>query len=98
MRLPTIAFFLLLCSLLNGQFAEPKFGKIEISDLTMSSYEKDTSAAALILFNSGKSSFILNSENEFQFVYERHSQIKIFRKSDALMENANGGSSDKTHI
>lgn len=81
MRFATILSLLLLSTLLNGQFTEPKFGKIEISDLTMSSYEKDTSAAALILFNNGRSSFKLNSENEFQFVYEKHSLIKIFKKS-----------------
>jgi hypothetical protein len=47
----------------------------------MTKYDKDTSAAALMLFNSGKSYFILNSDVEFQFVYERHCQIKIFKKS-----------------
>lgn len=74
-------FLLIHFSLLNGQFVEPKFGKIELADLAMSSYDKDTTAGALILFNNGYSHFILNSDLEFQFLYERHCQIKIFKKS-----------------
>jgi hypothetical protein len=81
MRLFLIASCLCLFSVLSGQFVEPKFGKIEPSDLSMTSYDKDTTAAALMLFNNGKSSFVLSSDNEFRFVYERHCQIKIFKKS-----------------
>jgi hypothetical protein len=65
----------------NGQFTEPKFGNVNMSDLTMTKYDKDTTAGALILFNFGTSDFILNNDVEFQFIYQRHCQIKIFRKS-----------------
>jgi hypothetical protein len=80
---------LLLCSftLLNGQFAEPKFGKVEISDLSLKKYDKDTTAGALILFDNGTSEFILNREQNFQFVYKRHFQIKIFKKSEFDLGN-----------
>ncbi len=74
-------FFLCQVTLLNGQFDEPKFGTIEPSDLTMTSYDKDTTASALMLFNFGNSSFILNNDQEFQFLYRKHCQIKIFKKS-----------------
>ena len=76
-------FVLFICQfgLSNAQFVEPKFGKIEPTDLSMTSYDKDTTAVALMLFNSGNSSFILNSDQEFQFLYKKHCQIKIFRKS-----------------
>ena len=76
-----VASFLCLFSAVNGQFVEPKFGKIELSDLSMSKYDKDTTAAALILFDNGTSVFILNNEQKFQFQYDRHFQIKIFKKS-----------------
>ncbi len=66
---------------INGQFVAPKFGKIEMTDLAMNKYDKDTTAAALILFDDGKSNFILNSEKSFQFVFEKHLQVKIFKKS-----------------
>jgi Domain of Unknown Function with PDB structure (DUF3857)/Transglutaminase-like superfamily len=76
-------FVLFLCQvcLSNAQFVEPKFGKIEPSDLSMTSYDKDTTAGALMLFNCGNASFVLNSDQEFQFLYKKHCQIKIFKKS-----------------
>lgn len=75
--------FILLCSfsLAKGQFKEPQFGKIEITDLTMVNYEKDTTADALILFDNGSSRFVLNLDRRFQFEYSRHCRIKIFKKS-----------------
>lgn len=81
MKLTLLSLLLLLCNLLNGQFSEPKFGKIEESDLAMTKYEKDTTAGALILFDNGTSNFTLDPDKGFQFVYERHFQIKIFKKS-----------------
>lgn len=81
MRFFFLAIFSGLFSVLNAQFTEPKFGNIEISDLSMTKYDKDTTADALILFDNGLSRFVLNSSREFQFVYERHFRIKIFKKS-----------------
>jgi hypothetical protein len=74
-------FFLLLCSTLFGQYPVPKFGDVEINDLKMTRYEKDTTADALILFDNGASRFDLNMDREFQFIYDRHLRIKIFKKS-----------------
>jgi len=71
----------LVCTVINAQYVEPKFGNIEMSDLSMPVYDKDTTAGALVLFNNGTTEFILNNENNFQFVYTRHCQIKIFKKS-----------------
>jgi hypothetical protein len=87
MRTQVAAFFLLLFTISNGQFVEPKFGIIESSDLLMTSYDKDTTAAALMLFNNGNSYFILNSDLEFQFKYEKHCMIKIFKKSAFPLAN-----------
>lgn len=78
-------FFLLLFIsmpfLTNGQFSEPKIGKVELSDLSMSKYDKDTTAGALMLFDNGHTEFTLNSDTRFQFVYDRHCQIKLFKNS-----------------
>jgi hypothetical protein len=74
-------FFLLSCSTLFCQYPVPKFGDVEINDLKMTRYEKDTTADALILFDNGASRFDLNMDREFQFVYDRHLRIKIFKKS-----------------
>jgi hypothetical protein len=75
--------FIFICqlSIANGQFTEPKFGKIEMLDFTMTRYDKDTTADALVLFDNGFSKFVLNSERKFQFEYTRHCRIKIFKKS-----------------
>jgi hypothetical protein len=81
MKVPFIAMLLCVFSLSYGQFVEPKFGKVELSELTLARYDKDTSANALILFDNGYSHFELNNDFEFQFIYERHYRIKIFKKS-----------------
>lgn len=68
-------------SILNGQNSEPKFGKIEDSDLSMVRYDKDTTAGALVLFDYGTCNFVLSPENSFQFEFSRHCEVKIFKKS-----------------
>ena len=79
----TLFIFLLLTtySLALGQFVEPKFGKIDPADLSMTRYENDTTADAIMLFDYGTTKFSLSPEVQFQFVFERHFRIKIFRKS-----------------
>ena len=67
--------------IVKGQYSEPKFGKIDMADMTMNKYENDTSAAALVLFDNGKSSFEINSDKEFQIHFERHNAIRIFKQS-----------------
>ena len=81
MKLKLLPLCLCLYTIANAQFVEPKFGKIEISDLSMSKYDKDTTAGALILFDNGTSVLVLNNEKGFQTEYERHLQIKILKKS-----------------
>jgi hypothetical protein len=87
MKILFIALFLCSFILADGQFVEPKFGKVEISDLSMTKYDKDTTAGALMLFDNGSSEFILNRDANFQFVYNRHFQIKIFKKSEFVLAN-----------
>ena len=56
-----------------------KFGDVSIDDLRKIRYEKDTSAAAVILFNKGAINVDVNSTAGTLFT--RHTQIKIFRAS-----------------
>jgi hypothetical protein len=81
MKISFLAFCLFLFYTVNGQFVEPKIGKIEMTDLAMTKYDKDTTAGALFLFDKGDSKFILSPEKSFQYLYSRHCQIKIFKKS-----------------
>src|SRR5512133_623550 len=81
MKVIFFTIILFLSVLANGQISEPKFGKIETADLSLSKYDKDTTADALMLFNNGTTEFVLTSEQKFQFLYTRHCQIKLFKKS-----------------
>lgn len=65
-----------------SQAPNTKFGKIEIPDLQQNTYEKDSSAAAVVLFDVGNARFSYNqSKGDFQVIYERHCRIKILKKS-----------------
>ncbi|MBF9252025.1 DUF3857 domain-containing protein [Pontibacter sp. 172403-2] len=78
----TLTLFLLFAcavgaSRVQGQAA--KFGKISDEELKMRVYEKDTSAAAVILSDVGYSHF--QYSDGFKLVFEREMRIKILKKS-----------------
>lgn len=79
MKILLSGVLLCLCLTLNAQFVEPEFGKIDMAEMTMTRYEKDTTAAALILFDNGNTEFRLDENNRFQFIFKRHCRIKIFK-------------------
>jgi hypothetical protein len=73
----------------NAAFSQNEsfeFGEISIADLKMSSYEKDTSAAAVVLVDKGTINVDVNSTAGT--IFSKHTRIKIFRKS-AFSEWAN---------
>jgi transglutaminase-like putative cysteine protease len=78
----TIAF-LLLCLNLQAQTKalKVKFGKVSEKELSMKQYEKDTCADAVILFNEGNLSFVLDNDKGFQYQYKEHLRIKIFNSN-----------------
>jgi len=80
-------FFLFIVAYSYGQFKAPKFGKIDPSELSMTRYEKDTAAGALILFDDGYSYFATNGDGNFQIIFERHCRIKIFKKTAFQLAN-----------
>ena len=80
-------FFLSIVSYSYGQFKAPKFGKIDPSELSMTKYDKDTAAGALILFDDGVSYFKTNSQGNFQIIFERHCRIKLFKKTAFQLAN-----------
>ena len=57
-----------------------KFGKIDKKDLEMSVYEKDSSAAAVVLADYGFSEILYNREGGFYLQFTRHSRVKILSK------------------
>ena len=72
------ASFLTLSSFLSEAKVTSKFGEVPMEELTMKSYARDTSAAAIILFDKG-STALINSQSGM-LTYKRHVRIKIFSK------------------
>ncbi len=63
-----------------SQKAPAKFGDVSMEELKMTTYDPDTSAAAVILVDYGQSSLEYNQEKGFRVVFERLRRIKILRK------------------
>lgn len=75
----SIIIFCLLTTAVHAQ--TQKFGKVSKQELAMTAYEKDTSAAAVVLFDVGRTYFTYNTnKGGFQMTFERHRRIKIFNK------------------
>ncbi|MFC6996680.1 DUF3857 domain-containing protein [Rufibacter roseus] len=70
--------FSLLCFTAQGQDAPVKYGKVSDEEVKMKVYAPDTSAAAVILVDYGRSYFTYT--NDFKLVYERVMRIKILKK------------------
>lgn len=76
-----LLLFVVIFSTSYAQITKPKFGKITMDEMTMTKYEGDTVAAALILFDDAYCDFRLNNDNEFGFNFTRHFRAKIFKKT-----------------
>ncbi|WP_181304911.1 transglutaminase domain-containing protein [Rufibacter sp. XAAS-G3-1] len=74
----TVAFFLFYFTAF-GQETPVKFGKVTEEELNMKVYDKDTSAAAVILADYGRSYFTYNQG--FKVNFERILRIKILKKT-----------------
>ena len=71
--------FVCLCLITSAQKSPIKFGEIPMADLTMDTYEKDTSASAVVLVDYGVAYLeILVGGASLNF--ERHTRIKILSK------------------
>jgi hypothetical protein len=82
-KIIALAFLsLLLSSALNGQKSFMKFGKIPKENLSMTSYEKDTTAGAVILGDFGVTRFEISQDEGFFMVFTRHIRIKILDKTE----------------
>lgn len=74
-------FLLIAVSFISFSQEIQRFGKVDIEDIKMSVYEKDTSASAVVLFDYGNSYFRRdNQKKKFVQIIERHVRIKILTK------------------
>ncbi len=65
---------------LGQENSKIKFGKVSESELTMSRYEADTTASAVILSDIGSTDVDYNPENGFYLRYRRSVRIKILKQ------------------
>ena len=95
-----IALWVASVSQLQAQIE--KFGKIDKESLSMEVYEKDSSAAAVVLFDVGKTYISYNTgKGDFEMIFERHRRIKILNKdgydyADFRIPTYNPGSSNES--
>jgi len=66
--------------LLSAQDFLNEYGKIAKGDIELSSYAKDKSAEAVVIYDIGSSNFESTS-NSFDLMYTRSTRIKIFKES-----------------
>ncbi len=83
--LRTSKYFLLVIAILLVNIAKAQipapitFGKIDIKDLEMKSYAKDTTAEAVVLCDYGEYSYFFGKDMP-KVIYRRHVRIKILKK------------------
>ncbi len=59
-----------------------KWGKIDDAEIAMTKYDKDTSAAAVVICDVGEVNFSVSpSNNEFQLNFKQHTRIKILNRN-----------------
>ncbi len=72
--------FTLICSIAFSQKEPIKFGDIPLEDLQMKSYDKDTTAEAVVLTDFGETNFVYSPTKGWQLNFERTIRIKILTK------------------
>lgn len=78
MRTVLAIFILLAPCLSSAQPSSFPFGKVTYRELEMASYDKDTSAIAVVLNETGEA-YIENSDN-YNLIFKHHLKIKILKK------------------
>jgi hypothetical protein len=74
MKVIATFIFCCVCSSAFSQKDPMKFGDIPMEDMQMTQYDKDSSAAAIVLMDFGKT-----HENGRELLFERHVRIKILK-------------------
>jgi len=68
------------CLMLSAQNFVNEYGKIGKDDVEFTSYEKDKSAEAVIIYDIG-SSYFEHSADSYELIYERITRIKVFKEA-----------------
>lgn len=71
---------LLLCSLLHAQEYATSYGLFEGNEFSLTTYDKDPNADAVVMFDKGKSHFE-HHDGHFKVLFERQVRIKVLKES-----------------
>ncbi len=99
MRKLFVSLFIGLATLSFAQDSPIKFGEIPMEDMKMAVYDKDSSAAAVVLTDFGKA-YIQVVNKDAVLTFERHVRIKILKKegldwANASVQTYHSGSSEE---
>lgn len=64
----------------SKNYEKVKFGKVDPAEFGTKSFGKDTSAAAVVLFDIGYLTFRINTKGQWVYVLEKHKRLKILTK------------------
>jgi hypothetical protein len=94
-----ILLFLLAAGKVEAQKSAVKFGNIPMEALEMTSYDKDSSASAVVLMDYGEA-YLNSMTTSLSLAFDRHVRIKILKKdglrwADAVIELYRSGSNEE---
>jgi transglutaminase-like putative cysteine protease len=76
-----IAFFWILSGMILAQDRDKDFGKINIEEVSKTTYDLDKTAEAAILYDLGNAFFEYDPDDGFTIIFERSTKIKIVSKA-----------------
>jgi transglutaminase-like putative cysteine protease len=76
----TVTVFLISAAAAFSQSGPYKVGEVKDAEVAMRVYDQDTSAAAVVLSDHGNT-YITSGQSGMKLVFERHTRIKILKKS-----------------
>lgn len=78
-----VSILIICISILGSVYAQPKYGSVTMDEMSMTTYDSDTTANAVVLLNTGYSRYIFSHRSGFQIETTITKKIKIL-KSDGL--------------
>ena len=71
----------LACGLVTAQNFTHEFGKYSNEEFQMKTYSRDPKAEAVVIYDIGKSYFVVNVQERLELIFERRIKIKILNKA-----------------
>ena len=79
-QLLTLLFTFSTCQIILGQNYIKEYGKVGKDDIEMTQYPKDKDAEAVVMFDYGKSYFVL-TDDSYNVIFERTTRVKVLSEA-----------------